>query len=462
MQDSLALDLLPSESGEGFGSVPRKAHVRQGQVFRHGTLESLLPTDVSSLVPEEDAARWIRLGLEQVDLGFVKSAYADCGGIPYDPRAMLGILLYAYFEGDTGSRTIEKRCRRDVGYMLVGYGLKPDDRTLRRFRRRVGPHLDELFGRVVRICKEEGLLPMRRVAVDGTKMASSASQLKRWLKSSENEDMGEMGLEPEVCSDPDARSVGASGKFLRGYNCQAAVDCDSGIVVAADVSNVNSDGQWLAPMVEQTVENAQARPVQVVADAGYDTYEGAAACAERGIEAILAPHDAAGTFWTVTKEDKIVCPMGQEARPSGKPLPISGKRYQTLRVATCRACPLAAECSGPSRTRTLSHPVGTDPIHRLNAAYRSRSPEGKAAMQERMATIEPVFADVKWNKGLGRFRLSRLTGARLEWTLIHLARNLAKLGKSLTQSLTYLFYTLGMLFERHKAPVCRPRQSFQP
>jgi len=195
-------------------------------VFRQGNLESLLPSDLGSLVAEDDACRWIRLGLERVDLGFLKASYSDCGGVPYDPRAMLGILLYAYFEGDAGSRTIEKRCRRDVGYMWVGYGLKPDDRTLRRFRRRVSPYLEKLFGRVVLVCKQQGLLPLRRVAVDGTKVVSSAPQLKRWLSSSEMEDVAEMGFEPEECSDPDARNLGASGKFVRGYNCQVAVDCD--------------------------------------------------------------------------------------------------------------------------------------------------------------------------------------------------------------------------------------------
>jgi len=203
-------------------------------------------------------------------------------------------------------------------------------------------------------------------------------------------------------------------------------------VVAVDVCNVSSDGHLLAPMVQQTVKNAQATPDEVVADAGYDTHEGACACAELGIDAIVAPQTPLTAFWSVTDEGQIVRPMGAQARPSGNPHPKgNGKLYQTLRVAGCKTCPLFAECCGTSNGRTLSYLVGSDPVQRLYTACRARSPEGKAAMRDRMAKVEPVFADVKWNKGLNRFRLTHLSGARIEWTLTHMARNLAKLGKAL-------------------------------
>lgn len=60
-------------------------------------------------------------------------------------------------------------------------------------------------------------------------------------------------------------------------------------------------------------------------------------------------------------------------------------------------------------------------------------------MRERMATVETAFADVKWNKGFRRFKLKGLEGARVEWTLIHIERNLARLGKALWKSLLIFF-----------------------
>jgi len=443
MQDRLDLDSVDELSSAGSSGTARRAHVRQARVFRKIEEEVLLPTDLRRLLPEGDASLWIREGLSHIDLSVLRDMYGDYGGVAYDPRAMLGILLYAYFEGETGSRTIEKRCVRDVGYMHVGYGYKPDDRTIRRFRRRIGPALEEVFRLVVRACKEEGLLPFRRVAVDGTKIASVASQMNRWLSKAEKEDVVAMGFELEECSDPEARNVGKPGHFVLGYNCQAAVDCDSGILVAAQVSSVGADANFLVPMVKATVQNADKKPDEVVADAGYDSSEGASACAKLGVEAYIAPQSSVETFWAVTQEGEVVCPMGNRLEEAGTYI-ARGKLRQVLRVAGCSKCPFYKECCGASKARYLSFLQGADPIERLNTAYRARSPEGKAAMRERMATIEPVFADIKWNKGLNRFKLKGLEGARIEWFLKLLAKNLTKLGRALTGLLGALFRLLSV------------------
>src|SRR5580658_3919445 len=150
MQDALWPDIGEPVGGAGPMAESRRAHVRQARVFRQVREETLLPTDLLSLIPSDDACIWIRRGLELVDLSPVHRLYCDRGGIPYDPRPLLGIMLYAYYEGDTGSRTIAKRCQRDVCYMHVGCGEKPEASTLRRFRRRIAPVLDELFVSVVR------------------------------------------------------------------------------------------------------------------------------------------------------------------------------------------------------------------------------------------------------------------------------------------------------------------------
>jgi transposase len=378
MQDSLDLgvsEVVPFEAA----SIPRKAHVRQGHVFRYGSPDSLLPQDLRSLIPEDDPSLWIKEGLSKVDLSAIRNLFEDCGGIPYGPDPMLGILLLAYMEGETGSRTIGKRCRRDVAYIYVSGGLKPDDRTIRRFRRRIGPALDEIFKAVVQACGRAGLLSLRRVAADGTRIASACSMLQRWLTEAEKKDVLEMGLEPPECSDPDARNLGKSGTYVRGYNGQAVVDCDSGVVVAVSLDNVSSDGHHLPPLAGQVVANAGAVPEELVADAGYDTHEGATACQELGVKPIIASKDASMKFWTVTDEDKIVCPMGNEALPSGKPHlnKETGKMYQILRVKGCSKCPFYKECCGAQSGRTLSYPEGTDPVHRINTAYRARSPEAR-------------------------------------------------------------------------------------
>jgi len=427
MQESLDLGVL-DESVSSSLSRPRNAHVRQAQVFRQEAAQVLVPTDVRLELGEDDPAVWIKEGLKRLDLSRVRDLYGDCGGVPYDPRPMLGILLLAYFEGDTGSRTIAKRCRRDLGYRYVGGGLRPDDSTIRRFRTRIAPALEEVFVQVVRACKEAGLLSGRRLAFDGTKLASAASQMGKWLTKAQAADVKEMGLEPPGPSDPDARNLGSSGGFVLGYNAQAAVDCDSGVTVAVGLDNVSSDGHWLSPLLERAVENAGSAPDEAVADAGYDTNESARALERHGVTGFIAPQSPVHSFWTVTEGGEILCPMGEAAVHCG--VQTSGARaVQVLKVTNCGPCIFFKECCGASGYRGLSVPVGCDPAARLQASSRTRGPDGRLAMRERLSCIEPVFGDVKWNKGLGRLKLRGLAGARLEWLLIHLARNLTKFGR---------------------------------
>ena len=69
----------------------------------------------------------------------------------------------------------------------------------------------------------------------------------------------------------------SKGGFEQCYNTQAAVDEQTQIIVAADVTNNAADNGQLLGMVDEVEENLGRRPEQVVADAGYkseDNFEG--------------------------------------------------------------------------------------------------------------------------------------------------------------------------------------------
>ena len=55
------------------------------------------------------------------------------------------------------------------------------------------------------------------------------------------------------------------------------------------------------------------------------------------------------------------------------------------------------------------------------------SERGGALYRKRQPMIEPVFAQVKFNRGLGRFRRRGRGAARTEWRLISATHNLLKL-----------------------------------
>jgi Transposase DDE domain len=56
-------------------------------------------------------------------------------------------------------------------------------------------------------------------------------------------------------------------------------------------------------------------------------------------------------------------------------------------------------------------------------------PHGRRLYGQRMATVEPVFANLRHNKRLGRFTLRSQPKVNAQWTLYCLVHNIEKLAK---------------------------------
>ena len=72
----------------------------------------------------------------------------------YDPRMMVGLLMYAYARGNRSSRGIERACMEDVAYRVIAANRVPDHSTIAEFRVRHEQALAELFGGVLELCKQ--------------------------------------------------------------------------------------------------------------------------------------------------------------------------------------------------------------------------------------------------------------------------------------------------------------------
>jgi transposase len=71
---------------------------------------------------------------------------------------MAALLLYAYALGERSSRRIERRCVEDVATRVITANAAPDHTTIARFRQRHESALAELFGEVLALCAEAGLV----------------------------------------------------------------------------------------------------------------------------------------------------------------------------------------------------------------------------------------------------------------------------------------------------------------
>ena len=89
-------------------------------------------------------------------------------------------------------------------------------------------------------------------------------------------------------TDPESRILQTPDGFQQCYNAQAAVDADSQVVVAQEVSQALPDVQRLRPMLQEIIELNGRAPQELTAAAGYASEANFAALAEAGVYAVIA------------------------------------------------------------------------------------------------------------------------------------------------------------------------------
>jgi len=152
------------------------------KIFRSWDVDQplLLARSVQELVPSGHVAHFVRDTVrESLDLSAILGEYAEERGYPpYHPVMMVALLLYAYCQGVYSSRRIARACEERVDFMAVTAHQTPDFRTISDFRKRHLKALGALFGQVVGLCAEAGLVTLGHVALDGTKLHANASRHK--------------------------------------------------------------------------------------------------------------------------------------------------------------------------------------------------------------------------------------------------------------------------------------------
>src|SRR4051794_14506216 len=140
--------------------------------------ELLLPPSLREWLPENHLAWCVIDAVGEIDLAAFYGVYrADgWGRAAHDPAMMVALLLYAYAIGERSSRRIERRCFEDVAVRVITANQAPDHTTIARFRQRHERPLGELFGEVLELCAEAGLVQLDVIAIDGTKVHANASQ----------------------------------------------------------------------------------------------------------------------------------------------------------------------------------------------------------------------------------------------------------------------------------------------
>lgn len=137
----------------------------------------LLPPDLNDLIAVNHPVRIVSEVLEKVDITQLLRQYKPGGTSSYHPRMLLKVLVYAYINNVYSSRKIEEAVSQNICYMWLSGMSKPDHNTINRFRgQRLQKTLQPIFTQVVLLLCEEGLLNIKDLYTDGTKIEANANR----------------------------------------------------------------------------------------------------------------------------------------------------------------------------------------------------------------------------------------------------------------------------------------------
>lgn len=135
------------------------------------------PPSLDELVAAGHPVRVVGAVLDKIDISALLQQYKPGGTSSYHPRMLLKALVYAYINNIYSSRKIEEAIQESIYFMWLTGMSKPDHNTINRFRgQRLQRTLQPIFTQVVLLLCEEGLLSLKDLYTDGTKIEANANR----------------------------------------------------------------------------------------------------------------------------------------------------------------------------------------------------------------------------------------------------------------------------------------------
>lgn len=443
----------------------------------------LLPPDLRDWLPADHLAWFVIEAIDELDLEPFYAAYrADGhGAAAHEPKMMVGLLAYSYAVGERSSRAIERRCREDVAFRVICANQIPDHATIARFRVRRQEALAELFGQVLGLCADAGLVEVAVLAVDGSKLEASASNhatrsyeqiaaeilaeagridaaedelhgsargdelpehlasregRRAWLREAKERLERERAATSEpVPKEREKRLEICRRRLVADWRTERRANRD---YEAYRARGVMRDGRRFGrpPDPHTPPEKPEGKinltdpdSKNMKAYRGYlQGYNAQTVTTERQIivAAEIAPDglDFAQLDPMVSAAERELAQAGVKERPE---VVLADAGYWSNehidRLRERGITPLVAadadRSKGPRKTR-LGGPY--DFMRRVLATEK-----GAELYSQRQWMVEPVFADIKQNRRAGRFKRRGRTAVRSEWRLIAATHNLLKL-----------------------------------
>ena len=147
--------------------------------FKHYNQQQtiLLPYSFDDLIPEKHPVRVVDQIVESLNIQPLLKAYSKEGNPGYHPKMLLKVMLYAYMTNVYSSRKIELALRENINFMWLTSMTVVDHNTINRFRsNKLKDSFKEIFKQVVLMLASEGLITLKQIYTDGTKIEAQAGR----------------------------------------------------------------------------------------------------------------------------------------------------------------------------------------------------------------------------------------------------------------------------------------------
>lgn len=147
--------------------------------FKHYNQNQLVlfPHTFDDLIPMDHPVRIVNEVLDRINISTLLDAYRKEGNPSYHPLMMLKLMVFAYMENIYSSRKIEKAMRENVLFMWLSNMNIADHNTIARFRsQKLQTAFKDVFTQVVLLLAEEGLITLKQIYTDGTKIEAQAGR----------------------------------------------------------------------------------------------------------------------------------------------------------------------------------------------------------------------------------------------------------------------------------------------
>lgn len=290
--------------------------------------------------------------------------------------------------------------------------------------------IDESFKTTIKIAKEEDLVKIHHVSLDGTKIKAKTSMNK--LTNEQQLKIMKQHLKESIELDEEDMELGEESgngvpETLTDY-----------------ITNNPTDYYELIPLMEQVQSNLSEiydeTPVnyQVSADNGYSTDMNTEYLEQNGFDGYISSRKLSREQKKYNLSDKPFAKdnffydneMMTYIRPLGQPLyKISEYTYKNKsRIShwtkECKTCPMQLFCSKGNRCRVIQdYKIPS----KIRMQRKMETPEAKERYKIRSKTVERPFAHLKQNMHLTEFRTTGLQEVNTEFKLYTIGHNLKRI-----------------------------------